>query len=965
MYITEKKITGFISFYLFLNLAAFSQVDSIYVYNTKTSFGTLDIRIAKSPTDYFYLQEDKTFSFRESAPGVKTDTYLDMTSWDSSPYKQGNLREKKDFVDNFIMNYRLLIPQGYDPAFKEGYPIVMVLHGLGERGNCQGEVCYHADQNYSPIANIPAAPTSPEDPLLNNDHNLLHGAREHLAAWTQAGRKLPNDPTLDNRAFPGFVLFPQNLNGWDNLSSQDAIRILRLVIKKYNINEDRVYIEGISNGGKGMYECLKRAPWLFATAIGMSPINDGFINAQGMASKVAHIPLWIFQGGLDITPYPGTTRRYIQQFRSAGASVRYTFYPQLGHSTWNKAYSEPDFFSWMLGKSKSDIHSFESSTAICSEEGTRLELAEGFMAYQWQLNGQIIPGADQAVFYAKTPGDYRARFSRVSNPAEAQWNPWSKPISLTVAEPPQATITQTGTVLLRDLNGFTDARLKVQENHDHYYWYKDGVLLDLPGDEDDTLQAVTIKPTYGQGAYTLVVSDVGCTSVPSAPKYIFFNDQAPINMIGPTNFAGYSTLPSENTFTWTDVSNDEGGFEIWKRKKISDTFSPWEMAGITDPNVTTFDDKGVEPTATYQYKIRAVSNTGRSEYIPGDANTGLEVETLLDTEAPAAPSEISVVSRGIQKAFFSWKPATDNTRIKEYYVYYNEDSVATGSSDTTFLLTNLLLNKYYEVRVKAVDLSRNFSPPSNSKEISTYFSGLYYQHTNGLWTDLDSIDWSWAEATGIVREFTLSPKTQDDYFNFSFDGYLLLENGGAYQFRTTSDDGSRLWLNNNLLMDNDGVHELTAMTSAATTLEKGPQRIYVQFFDYNKSDSLVVEYKGADTGNQWAKVSRRVLKSDESIITAIDSDPDNGPGNSFKVSVYPNPTTQENIHLTVETVLPAPVQVRLIDLVGRNLFESIFHPGEAPGGINISIPGIISTGVYMLVITQGNTRVREKVLVKR
>jgi hypothetical protein len=961
----EKKLIGFSILYLALNLVCFSQVDTTYIYNTRTPFGPLDIRIAKSATNYYYLQENKTFSFRESAPGVKTDTYRDMTTWDSSPYKEGNLREKTNDGDNFVMNYRLLIPQGYDASFAKGYPVVIILHGYGERGNCDNkDVCYHADRTYYPLINTPPARTTVDHELLNNDHNLLHGGKEHLSASNKAGSRLPNDPELVDKAFPGFVLFPQNLNGWDHFAVQDAIRMLRLIIKKYNINQNRVYIEGLSNGGHGVYEAIKRAPWLFAAAIAMSATDDGFINVQGMAHKTAHIPLWIFQGQLDITPYPSKTQRYIKQFRSAGADVRYTLYPNLGHGTWNAAMREPDFFSWLLDKNKSDIHSFENSAIICSEEGTKLEVGEGFKAYQWQFNGQLIDGANSSTYFAKNPGTYKARFSRVSNPTEAQWNRWSDPVTLTVESPPQAHIGQIGTVLLKDLNGVADARLQSTETHTHYHWYKDGVLLDLPSKEDDTFKVATIPASYGNGAYTLVVSDLGCASNPSAPKYVFFNNEAPVNIADPLNFAGYSSSPSENTLTWKDAATNENGYEIWRRKKINGTsFSAWEMAGITDANVTTFVDPGLAPMAIYHYKIRAVSNTGRSNYTPSGENEGLAVETVVDKQVPQAPSDLKSVPMGIQTLSLSWKPSTDNTKIREYYIYFNNDSVSTASADTTFLLTNMPLNKNFEISVKGADLSGNMSEASNTVKASTYFSGLYYEHSTGNWTDLDSIDWTWAEFTGTVKDFSLAPKTQDDYYNIRFDGFILIENPGAYQFRTSSDDGSRLWLNNKLLVDNDGIHDFEMVTSASISLEKGPQRIQVEFFDYIQSDSLLVEYKGPDTGNEWISISRQVLKSDESLITAVSAD--NGPEDSFLVSVYPNPATQDNINIQVQTAIPAPVQVRLIDPVGRSLFEGIFQPDEVSRGISISTPGTIHTGIYVVMVNQGKLRVRQKVVIKR
>ena len=114
-----KKIVGFWVIYLSACLVSLAQVDTTEIYNPSKPYGALDIRIAKSATDYYYLQENVTFSFRESSPGVKSNTFYDMTSWDSSPYSQGNLREKNGVKDNFIMNYRLLFPKNYTTSYSQ------------------------------------------------------------------------------------------------------------------------------------------------------------------------------------------------------------------------------------------------------------------------------------------------------------------------------------------------------------------------------------------------------------------------------------------------------------------------------------------------------------------------------------------------------------------------------------------------------------------------------------------------------------------------------------------------------------------------------------------------------------------------------------------------------------------------------------------------------------------------------
>ena len=941
---------------------SFGQVDTTFIYNNNMPYGSLDIRLAISATWYYYLEENKTFSFRESAPGVRTNTYRDMTSWDSEPYMQGHLREKNSSSDEFVMNYRLLLPQNYNASYAAGYPMIVILHGLGERANCGTKACYHADENYSPVTNTPPAPTNPDFELLNNDHQLSNGGNIHLKARNDAGAKLPDDPTLTERSFPGFVLFPQNLNGWNATTTQDAIRIIRLISKKYNIDENRIYIQGLSNGGHGVYETIKRAPWLFAAALTMSAIDDGYINAQKMAPSIAHIPMWTFQGALDINPYPQKTENYIKQFRDAGAVVRYTKYENLGHGTWNTAYREPDFFSWMLDKNRANIHVFAGNPTTCGGTAIKLQLPEGYLAYQWQFNGQTISAANTAFYETTKAGKYKARFSRVANPTESQWNRWSDEVEVKEGQGlPQAQINQVGTVLLKDLNNFADARLEAVGTFGHYYWFKDGTLIDFPGDQDDTIKYAVIKPTMGKGVYTLITSNFdNCKSAVSAGKYLFFNNQAPVNITAPSNFKGVVNA-TEVTLSWTDASGNENGFEIWRRRKIDDTsFSAWEMTTLTNANVTSFVDKNLFPSSTYHYKIRGVSNSGRSDYFPSATN--LELVTGQDKEAPTAPKNLSIKPLGVKKMKLMWQPSTDNSALSKYIIYYGTDSAAVGSTDTTMVLTDLPLNNLFTFKVKAQDVAGNLSLPSNSVQGSTYVSGLYYEHSTGLVTDLDSIDWSAPEFTGMIQTFSLAPKTQEDYFNFRFDGFLLITKEGTYQFRMGSDDGSRLKLENNLIIENDGTHDFKVVTSANRQLTKGAHRITVDFFDYVESDSISVEYKGPDTNNEWATISISVLKSSESIVTALD--PDNSPEDSFKLSIYPNPSKQENIHVKLETIMRSPVQIQMLDPVGRKLSSQVFEPEQLREGINLSTEGILPEGIYFIIVSQGKTTARQRVIIK-
>ncbi|MDQ2656741.1 MAG: fibronectin type III domain-containing protein [Bacteroidota bacterium] len=859
-----RKFVGLCVLCLGTSVNALAQVDTSYIYNTQTAYGTLDLRLAKSPTRYYYLQEGVTFSYRESAPGVKTNTYTSMVTWNTSAYGEGNLREKNGNSDYFTMNYRLLKPQNYNPDYESGYPIIIMLHGGGEAGNCWIDTrCYWASSDYNPVINSPPAPTDENHHLLNNDRNLLHGGAQHLTAVNLAGSKLPDDPTLSPRAFPGFVLFPQSLNGWGPRQVEDAIRILRLIIKKYNIDESRVYIHGLSNGGGGVYVALKRAPWLFAAALPMSAVYDGGIINQGYTSEVAKLPLWIFQGGQDIAPTPSQTYHYVRSFRNAGADVRYYLYPNLGHGTWNTAYAEPDFFSWILEKRKYNPHVAFGNPVICNttETGVTLGFSKGFFGYQWERDGAVLPDEAGAELIANVPGTYRGRFSRKPNPSEDDWERWSDPIVVSEMNPEKPQVEVIGTAHLRgpglsSTNDNNTVKLKSAEPAELYQWYKNGNLLAFPGTNvEDTLRVApfTSASTGANGAYTLVTKNNNCPSPPSDPINLFFNGSSPQNItISGENVNFRGTAAASSIFlSWNDVSTAESGYEIWRRKAGTSDF---RFVVKTGEDAVSYHDVNLDPGTTYEYKIRAVNNTGRSNYLPSDdPGINYQFKTSGDFHYPPPPQNLKVLSNTLNTISLSWDAARDESSVKEYYVYYQDDSVSTGSNATAYTITGLAQNTVYPVRVKAVDYGNHLSQASNQVIATTYLSGLIYKHSTGAWESLDDsamvATFLSPEFTGTVPNFTLQPRTQDDYFNFEFTGYVNITTEGTYYFNVTSNDGSRLFLDGKMIVDNDGIHNNRTVASDAIYLTTGPHAIKVQYFDDVAGHVLNVRYKGPGVGD--------------------------------------------------------------------------------------------------------------------
>jgi hypothetical protein len=386
------------------------------------------------------------------------------------------------------------------------------------------------------------------------------------------------------------------------------------------------------------------------------------------------------------------------------------------------------------------------------------------------------------------------------------------------------------------------------------------------------------------------------------------------------------------------------------------TFSPWEMVVLTVANTVTFTDDDLIPSSTYHYMIRAVSDSGRSLYYP-EAGRPLVVSTLRNETPPTSPGGLVASLAGVNAVRLTWRPSTDNSSISEYLILYDQDTIATGSKDTTYVVKGVEINRAYVFSVLAADRGSNLSPPSNQAGIYTEINGLFYQHSTGAWETLEDIDWSLAEYTGVVDDFTLAGKTQDDFFNFRFDGFLHIREDGVYQFRISSDDGSRLSLDDSLLAENDGIHHLTTVTGPIQVLTSGPHRITVDFFDYIKDDSLLVEYKGPDTQDEWIKIPPVALSSN--LTTSAE------PKDAQEeiVSVYPNPATPEGIH--IRTLPGSPADVSVADNTGRLVYRETFNVAEfQDGDIHLQTDGKIKTGLYVIIIRQNGRVVRRKVIIE-
>ncbi|MCX6306120.1 MAG: alpha-L-fucosidase [Bacteroidetes bacterium] len=120
--------------------------------------------------------------------------------------------------------------------------------------------------------------------------------------------------------------------------------------------------------------------------------------------------------------------------------------------------------------------------------------------------------------------------------------------------------------------------------------------------------------------------------------------------------------------------------------------------------------------------------------------------------------------------------------------------------------------------------------------------GLHYRYFEGSWDSLPDFNTLKPAGEGIIPDFQFTPRTRDDLFGFVYDGYVMLPETSVCIFYTGSDDGSRLWIDDVPVVNNDGLHGLTEK-SGSIALAGGLHKIRVGFFERTGSDNLAVFVK--------------------------------------------------------------------------------------------------------------------------
>jgi predicted peptidase len=252
------------------------------------------------------------------------------------------------------MGYRLFVPAGYDGTLK--YPLVVALHGSGERGS-------------------------------NNTSQLT--ANQLATAWTA--------DTLQKRV-PHFVLAPQCPieSTWVNYGKPiDAapfsgtlkivLEIVDSLAREFSLDPDRNYVIGLSMGGYASWDLTVRFPERFAAAVPICGAGD-----TAKAARIKDLPVWAFHGDKDPTVNVSGSRNMIAAIKRAGGDPAYTEYAGVGHDSWTRAMKEPALFPWMLAQKRSGSTRLEAH-----EPGRRARPVVPEDNHLYRPDGRLTPSGGE------------------------------------------------------------------------------------------------------------------------------------------------------------------------------------------------------------------------------------------------------------------------------------------------------------------------------------------------------------------------------------------------------------------------------------------------------------------------------------------------------------------------------------------------------------------------------------------
>ncbi len=222
--------------------------------------------------------------------------------------------------------YLLALPAGYDAAAEKRWPLLLFLHGAGERGSDVWLVAKHGPPK---LLRGEAPPPPDETPEAR--------ARREAAAKALTENFI--------------VVSPQCPAGiwWDD----DGIgALLDEIIARHKVDEGRLYLTGLSMGGYGTWSYAMKNPGRFAAIVPICGGGEPSIvrrMARQRKAELTSLAVWVFHGAKDPTVLLEESEQMVAALKRAGTTeLKFTVYPEAKHDSWTETYANPDLYTWLL-----------------------------------------------------------------------------------------------------------------------------------------------------------------------------------------------------------------------------------------------------------------------------------------------------------------------------------------------------------------------------------------------------------------------------------------------------------------------------------------------------------------------------------------------------------------------------------------------------------------------------------------
>ena len=221
------------------------------------------------------------------------------------------------------LNYRILYPKNFDES--KNYPLILFLHGIGERGDDNELQLKYIDKVFLNTKNyndFPSVVIFPQAPLTDN--------------WSS--RILTENEIRQ--------VFPKDAKPTNSL--QLVIKLMDSLVKEDFIDNKRVYLSGLSNGAMGSFELLKNRPDMFASAV----LICGGGDPKWAKDFAKTTPVWVAHGAKDIDVHPIFSIKMVEAIIKEGGSPKFMLYEDVYHDSWNNVFEDPEYPEWLFSHSK-------------------------------------------------------------------------------------------------------------------------------------------------------------------------------------------------------------------------------------------------------------------------------------------------------------------------------------------------------------------------------------------------------------------------------------------------------------------------------------------------------------------------------------------------------------------------------------------------------------------------------------